>query len=59
MYYIVVYLLIKNSDKWYCGEVLGRLAQLVEQLIYTHQVAGSSPASPTKTIFLTNTQVAP
>ena len=31
-----------------CTAIVGRLAQLVEQLLYTEKVAGSSPAAPTK-----------
>jgi hypothetical protein len=30
-----------------CNQIGGRLAQLVEQLIYTEKVRGSSPLSPT------------
>jgi len=30
---------------------LGRLAQLIEQVLYTDKVAGLSPAFPTKSLF--------
>jgi len=30
-----------------CPKLIGRLAQLVEQLLYTEKAGGSSPSSPT------------
>ena len=52
---IIVYLLICilkfiviNNDFWY----IGRLAQLVEHLVYTERVIGSSPLPPTILSFL-------
>ena len=48
MYIISVRLFSNPRYWWYCGKVLGRLAQLVEQCPYTTKVAGSSPASPTQ-----------
>src|SRR5262245_18780007 len=36
-----------RSWDWFGGPVAGRLAQLVEHLVYTERVGGSSPSSPT------------
>ena len=32
-----------------CLNLMGRLAQLVEHLVYTERVSGSSPLAPTRT----------
>ncbi len=44
LYYTLLLVICKESPK-------GRLAQLVEQRIYTAKVGGSNPSSPTENNF--------
>ncbi len=40
--------MMPQSDCYVGFDIFGGLAQLVEQLIYTEKVTGSSPVSPTR-----------
>ncbi len=46
------FLLIINNVILLINKKYGRLAQLVEYLVYTESVGGSSPSSPTNRKFL-------